>query len=299
MSTQTVTINGKLYDIHTGLPIDATAHRALSAQHSHDIHTRTQRSQTLNRSAVKKTPVVRLHTPTRHHAITKFAPTSTRTATPTRSVSDIAPATPHPLAQKAHARMQTAVAAPTPPKPSHILKQEAVHAALAKSPRHHGGAHHVAPKRTAPRKLSLASGALALLMLGGYFSYISMPNLSVRVAAAQAGIDASYPSYRPDGYRLNGPVSYADGEVSLKFAANAGPQNFTITQARTTWDSSAIQENIVTSKWGNDYTSYAENGLTIYTHDNQAVWVNGGIRYSIEGDAPLSAAQIRNIATSM
>lgn len=136
-------------------------------------------------------------------------------------------------------------------------------------------------------------------MLGGYFSYISMPNLSVRVAAAQAGIDASYPSYRPDGYRLNGPVSYADGEVSLKFAANAGPQNFTITQARTTWDSSAIQENIVTPKWGSDYTSYAENGLTIYTHDNQAVWVNGGIRYSIEGDAPLSAAQIRNIATSM
>ena len=38
-----------------------------------------------------------------------------------------------------------------------------------------------------------------------------MPTLSVRVAASQAGIDASYPSYRPDGYALNGPVTYGDG----------------------------------------------------------------------------------------
>ena len=126
-----------------------------------------------------------------------------------------------------------------------------------------------------------------------------MPNLSVRVAAAQAGIDATYPSYRPDGYKLNGPVAYNQGEVSMKFAANAGPQDFTIVQSKTNWDSSAAKENYVKPKWGDNVMQYTEHGLTIYAHDGDAAWVNNGILYTIDGDAPLSASQIRGIATSM
>jgi hypothetical protein len=204
----------------------------------------------------------------------------------------------HPIAQT----IQRKVAAskniqPLAPKPSHIIKQEALRDALANSPSPHA-AKDIKRKKS-PRLLSLASGAFALLLLGGYFTYLNMPNLSVRVAAVQSGINANYPSYQPDGYRLSGPVAYNDGEVNLKFASNAGPQNFTLSQVRSTWDSSAVQENYITPKWGSDYTTFAEHGLTIYTHDSDAVWVNGGIRYTIDGDAPLSASQIRSIATSL
>ena len=137
------------------------------------------------------------------------------------------------------------------------------------------------------------------MLIAGYLTYINMPNLSVRVAAAQAGIDANYPNYRPDGYALNGPVTYTDGRVSMNFKANAGSQNFSVNQSKSGWDSDAVLDNYVTPRATNGYIPYTERGLTIYTYDNNAAWVNAGILYTVEGDAPLSSEQIRRIATSL
>lgn len=157
-----------------------------------------------------------------------------------------------------------------------------------------------APKkrREMPRHLSIASASLALILLGGYFTYLNMPNLSVRVAAAQAGIAASYPSYHPDGYSLNGPVAYADGQVNIKFASNSGPQSYTISQQKTSWDSSAVEQEI-NQKTSGSYSTSTVSGLTIYLYGNSASWVNAGILYSLSGNAPLSSEQIDHIATSM
>ena len=126
-----------------------------------------------------------------------------------------------------------------------------------------------------------------------------MPNLSVRVAAAQAGIDASYPGYHPDGYRLDGAIGYTQGEVNMKFASNSGPQNFTISQKKSSWDSTAVLDNFVKDRAGENYITYSERGLTIYTYGSSAAWVNNGVLYTIDGNAPLSSDQIRHIATSM
>lgn len=341
MSQQTITINGTTYDAHTGLPIEGDA-RVTSpsssfdkpkSHHSHDMHARTQKSHTLNRRVVKKiaskqaevTPssaaTAPKNTVQKSPAITKFAPHPTGSIRKGRVMSDIGP-TVHPMAQKAQQRMSQkpqaaqSVITPAPhmrpqeqraavksaPKPSSVIKQEAVTEALKDAPSHSKNAHKQHKEkgsRKTSRLISIASASTALLLLGGYFTYLNMPNLSVRVAAAQAGIDASYPSYRPDGYSLNGPVAYDQGEVSMKFAANAGPQNFGITQTKTDWDSSALKENYVKAKWGENATQYTENGLTIYALDGDAAWVNNGILYTIDGDAPLSSSQIRGIATSM
>lgn len=147
--------------------------------------------------------------------------------------------------------------------------------------------------------MSVGSATIALMLLGGYFTYLNMPNLSVRVAAAQAGVDASYPDYRPDGYSLAGAVGYTQGEVSMKFASNGGPQNFTLSQKKSSWDSSAVLDNYVKEKAGDNYITYSERGLTIYTFGSNAAWVNNGVLYTVNGDAPLSSDQIRRIATSM
>lgn len=316
MSQQTITINGTTYDAHTGLPIKQSPQPAArsaavtaKAHHSHDIHRQVQRSHTLNRRVVKNKqpqpqPAVVAATPRpavkQSPAITKFAPHPHGVVARPRMM-DIGPSV-HPTVKKVHERMKPAVA-PTPqpaaPKPSAILKQEAVDKALHQAPSH-AAAHK--PLKPQPKKsrrlLSIASASLALLLLGGYFTYLNMPSLSVRVAAAQAGVDAAYPSYRPDGYG-RGVVAYQDGEVSVKFASNGGPQNFTITQEKTTWDSTAVKENFVDKNWGDNIDIVTEHGLTIYRKDSDAVWVNGGILYKIDGNAPLSPTQIRDIATSM
>jgi hypothetical protein len=85
----------------------------------------------------------------------------------------------------------------------------------------------------------------------------------------------------------------------MKFAANAGPQSYTLAQTRSGWDSSAVLTNYVEPKTGSQYNTTTTNGLTIYTYDNAAAWVNAGILYTISGDAPLSSDQIQRIATSL
>ena len=119
------------------------------------------------------------------------------------------------------------------------------------------------------------------------------------MAAAQAGIDASYPSYQPDGYKLYGPVAFSDGEVRMKFTANTGSTGFALTQSRSGWDSGALLENYVKEKSNGDYTTSQEKGITVYSYQGSAAWVSGGILYTIDGDAPLSPHQIRKIATSV
>lgn len=312
MSQKTITINGTVYDAHTGLPIQKSSETASNAESSqtahphrnhpaHAIHQKTQKSHILNRQVVKKDAPVVQHqakqTVQRSPHITKFAPHPTGVPKAPQKSMDISHIK-HPMVQKAHNQMARPAAKPAS-KPSHVIKQEAISEALQKAPSHKAGAKEHAPKRKFSRMASLASASLALLLLAGYFAYINMPHLSIRVAAAQAGINATYPEYKPDGYSLAGPIAYGQGEVDMKFASNSGPQNFSIKQTKTNWDSSAVQENYVKDKWGDDYMPYSEHGLTIYAHDGDAVWVNGGILYTIEGDAPLSSSQIRSIATSL
>jgi hypothetical protein len=299
------------------------------ARHSQHIHQATQKSATLNRAVVKKhvpTPQKQAIQPRRtvqaptvavttSHTVTRFAPHPTG-AKPTPRMMDIGPVS-HPMAVKAqqkmrpapvtpkhtpvaHATQPVATAAPIThaPKPSQVIKNEAIAEALDKAPHHNAPAKSVKPSRKRGRLASITSASLALIMLAGYFTYLNMPNLSVRVAAAQAGFDATYPGYRPDGYRVN-KVAYAEGQVGIQYVANGGSQGFTVKQEKSGWDSSALLANYVEPTSHGGYIPHSEQGITVYVFNNNAAWVNDGIRYTIQGDAPLSSEQILDIATSM
>ncbi len=149
------------------------------------------------------------------------------------------------------------------------------------------------------RHLSVAGAMVALLAFGGYLTYHNMPAIATRMAAAQAGINASFPSYQPSGYSLAGGISQQRGSVLMKFAANAGPGTFTLTQSRSDWDSSAVLANYVLPSFGRNFATTTSHGLTIYSTHNAAAWVNGGILYTIKGNAPLSSEQVERIAASM
>lgn len=120
----------------------------------------------------------------------------------------------------------------------------------------------------------------------------------MRVAAVRAGISANYPQYNPDGYHFSGPITYQPGEVNISFKSNTNPKGFVIKQKTSTWDSQAVLDNYVAKQTGT-YLTYQERGLTVYSFGNRAAWVNGGLLYTIDGDAPLSSDQLLHIATSM
>jgi len=292
----------------------------LKSHAAHQVHSTLQKSRTLNRRYVvndmKREPATPAHQPiitrsvrhqatptpliTRSEAITRFAKQKVAAQPqPGRVIQDFGPA-PHPIAQKVHQRTAP-VKTHAVVRPSQIIKQEAIHQAMQKAPAKQATKQVKTPgdRNRFSQALSIASASFALLLLGGYLTYLNMPAISTRVAASQAGINASYPAYRPSGYSLNGPVAYQHGTVTMKFAANAGPQNYTLTQTRSGWDSSAVLDNYVSPKAGDNYTTATTNGLTIYTYGKNAAWVNGGILYTISGDAPLSGEQVQNIATSL
>lgn len=155
------------------------------------------------------------------------------------------------------------------------------------------------PRSRKVRLINIAATSLTLILLGGYLTYINIPNLSIRVAAANAGVDANLPRYQPNGYRIHGPIAYTNGEVQVNYQQNGGEKSYTITQRSTDWDPQATLDNYVQPDSQDDYQIHSIQGLTVYTYNKKAVWVNGGILHIIDGTAPLSGQQVENIAASM
>jgi len=339
-TNKTITINGRAYDAVTGLPISERVYDQVSrvankdakpapvakkaeqtkkpspavkrdaATTATDVHSQAQRSKTLLRRVTKK-PAAPAKRPTtgrhmdmaRSTNISKFAPHPV-TAAPAPKAAAVAakpdkPAQVHPVAAKALARTSAAKPVVAKPATSKQVKEAAIATAMA-TPKAKTAKEKKQLKK-AHRRLLIALVILLAFAAAIYGVYRFVPAVSVSIASAQAGVEASYPEFVPDGYSLDHPVTFSDGEVALKFKQNGNKENnYTITQTRSSWDSSAVLDNVVRPEAGENYITTKERGLTVYSYGNNAAWVNGGVMFVISSSsAPLSGEQIRHIATSL
>lgn len=146
--------------------------------------------------------------------------------------------------------------------------------------------------------LALACAAAAVFAIV-YFVNQSTPNISLKVAAMQSGIDAKYPSYVPRDYSLS-DITSENGRITLNFRNAESGEAFTIVEERSSWDSNALVANYVKDAYGSDYTQISEQGLTIFISGSNACWVNGGVVYKLKTTAgSLTKKQIKAIAVSM
>ncbi len=136
---------------------------------------------------------------------------------------------------------------------------------------------------------SIVTAALAVLVLGGYFTYANMPDISVRIAANRAGIDTKAP-YTPDGYSIDGPVAYAPGQITIIYKSNAGANGYSIVGQKgidaTTPDDSA-------------YDTLNAGNTTVYRQGDQITWSSDGVSYTLNDNGYLSDDQIEHIAQSV
>ncbi|HET8689949.1 MAG TPA: DUF4367 domain-containing protein [Candidatus Saccharimonadales bacterium] len=323
----TIVINGKVYDAVTGLAVGApdpvapapkpiavkpnTGQSLSGIQKStrgRQLVRKAQKSQTLKRQHLKKpashqTPIHHATVPhtrqsvSRSTMISKFAPATIHRPAPAKTEPEdklVVSRLPHHVAR---ASRQPDVR-PVTKLSSSELKRSLIAKRLAEVDTKAQPAEVKPARKKGLTAMPVVSGAIALILLAGYLTYLNMPELSVRVAAAQSNVAATYPGYRPDGYHLDGPVAYQPGEVQLDFKANDGTAAFTIAQHNSTWDSQAVYDNYV-AKQDQAYQINTRQGITIYTYGNNAAWVNGGVFYTISGSAPLSSDQLLHIATSM
>lgn len=306
---------------HIVTPSDVKAiARARSPHHAAGAHHTTRRSATLRRDVLKKpaaqTPSssIRRKAQAGHVAksehISHFAahpqPLQHRAAQSAPKRHDISPAKPATPAIVSHTHAKVAKPAhqPHPKLSSRALKEQLIAERLASvdTPREHASLPRSKSRSLfarQPRVASLITASFAVMVLGGYFTYLNMPGLSVRVAAAQADVAATFPDYHPDGYRFTGPVAFAPGQVAINFEANGGTTGYTVTEQKSSWDSQAVYDNIVAQAGDDNYITNSQQGLTIYTFDGDAAWVNKGILYTVSGDAPLSNEQLLRIASSL
>lgn len=330
----TINLNGRTYDVVTGLPLDKSTsasslkppktvisditpnknqpkHHApkkpiasRASTPARKLHSKTQRSRALVRSSLHKpsAPIKKSASFARSSKITKFAKDPPADHAANYKIPD----KPTEKGYASHpAKLSKQKTAPTHMSSS-AIKEQLIKKRLADLPAREPSkivppAREVAsPQSRSRRIVSIGATCLALLLLGGYLTYLNMPNLSIRVAAIQAGIDATLPNYQPENYQLHGPVAYSGGTVKLAYRANNDAnKKYTVTQQASTWNSQAALDNYVTDDSKGDYRINSIQGLTVYTYNNKAVWVNGGILYIIDGSAPLSAQQLDRIASSM
>lgn len=280
-----------------------------------NAHRRVRTSTTLNRRYVKRptlsgditVPIKR--SPKLKHFASDPLPTTHAKRSAQQEKEMITAAVQHPLQisanQKLQARQNATKPQPRPTMSAKEIKEQAIKKAIASAGKiesirqqEEDGVKHKFHFSFGRIMLALSCAALAVFSIV-YFVNLNMPDLSLKVAAMQTGINASYPNYIPKDYSTSS-VSSEDGRVILSFKSNTSDDKFTIVEEVSSWDSSALLANYVKDEFGENYSTVREQGLTIYVSGSNATWVNGGILYKINAqDNTLSARQIRSIAVSL
>lgn len=153
-------------------------------------------------------------------------------------------------------------------------------------------------KPKAHQKLKWGSAIMSVFILIGFFAFLNLPVLNMKIASAQAGFSATLPNYKPAGYSLTNPINHQAGKIILGFKSNTDDRSYTIKQEVSNWNSQSLLENVI-SKHNLAFTTAQDKGLTVYYYDNgKATWVNGGVWYQIESNS-LNSSQLANIASSM
>ena len=145
--------------------------------------------------------------------------------------------------------------------------------------------------------ITFACTAAAVFAIA-YFVNLNTTDVSIKVAAMQSGIDASYPKYVPRDYTLS-DITSEDGKITLNFKNSVENGAFTIIEERSSWDSNTLLNNYVKGTYGDDYTVIKEKGLTLYIGNSSACWANGGVIYKLNISAgSLTKKQMTSIAVS-
>ncbi len=226
----------------------------------------------------------------------------------------------HPIQRVVNERVKARAAATTPkatPTKSTMISQmtakeikdQAIQKALASASSASANEDSKSKKKSAKKGIKMHFGAGKIILALScaavaafaivYFVNLNMPDISLRVAAMQTGIEASYPTYVPRDYNLT-DITSEDGKITLKFVNSATSDEFTIVEEKSSWDSNALLSNYVKNEFASDFTTIREQGLTIYIDNDRASWVNGGIVYKLSAEnGILTKKQIKAIATSM
>lgn len=146
--------------------------------------------------------------------------------------------------------------------------------------------------------LAMACAAVAVFAIV-YFVNVNSPDISMKVAAMQTGIDAHYPNYVPRDYNLS-DITSENGKITLNFRNDTTGDAFSLIEEKSDWNTNTLLNEFVKPNFGDNYTVISESGFNIYLSNGNAAWMNDGIFYRIVVKAgTLTKKQISTIAAKL
>lgn len=197
-----------------------------------------------------------------------------------------------------HAAARAPSSAPSAPHTTKAIKDAEIKKALVAAKPPSQSPTPPRPPRRHRRTVRWSALIIFILLVVGAIVIMYLPTISVRIASTQSGVQAEVPHFMPDGYRLRLPAAAENNRVTLTFVSNQNDATFTLTQEKSSWDSQAVRAS-VEQQSGGQFLTTNDRGLTIYTYNGNAAWVNKGILYQIKGDSQLSNDTILRIASSL
>ena len=154
------------------------------------------------------------------------------------------------------------------------------------------------PKKHRFRFSTIMATAGAMAIIVGLGVYISLPTISVKLAASRAGINAKNP-YALSGYSLDNNIAAQPGKVTISYKSASGNGGYSVTQEsdKSTTDY-ALRLN-VSRQNGGSYQEMDVNGKTVLLYGNKATWLAGDMRYTIDGSDMMDSNQLRSIVKSL
>ena len=154
------------------------------------------------------------------------------------------------------------------------------------------------PKKHRFRFSTVMATAGAMAIIVGLGVYISLPTISVKLAAGRAGINAKNP-YALSGYSLDNNIAAQPGKVTISYKSVSGNGGYSVTQEsdKSTTDY-ALRLN-VSRQNGGSYQEMDVNGKTVLLYGNKATWLAGDMRYTIDGSDLMDSNQLRSIVKSL
>jgi hypothetical protein len=301
------------------------------------VHQRAQRSQTLMRSAVKKPAkalsaaanisarpaqpkqrpanidkarLYRAHTVGQNTKVQRFGHVPSKTTAHTINKQSASHSPEHKKLAAANQSSNSILYKPLPSmvtSASHKQLERMLDEALTRADAHKKALRRQSSSfgpwqriKSAPRWLSISMSVFAVLLLTAFVAWQKVPQVTMRIAASKAHVNAHVPGYVPSGFSYVAPVQYSDGSVTVKFQANGNNSRaFSLTQKTSHMESKSLADSVVPANAQVQTSTVNGNTVYIFGNSNDAAWVNNGVAYTIKDAANLNSDQLLKIAGSL
>ncbi|MBL8121840.1 hypothetical protein JNM87_03760 [Candidatus Saccharibacteria bacterium] len=154
-------------------------------------------------------------------------------------------------------------------------------------------------KKARRHTVSVAAGTLALIIIGGFMTYVNTPGLQLKIAGIRAGVATNTPNFVASGFAYDGVT--VDGNQRV-IGLTSGGADFALTQEATSWTTEQMIRQIasVNADGSPAYHVVKAGNDTAYRFGDgaQATWVKNGIWYQLSGNSKISDDQLRALVAN-